>query len=107
MHTARQIVTRVQTSVIKARSIAAENGTVEVAEEIQPRLMGTTDPLSLFAMTEAYLAGGREPSPMDVMNLLGLAGRIETFPETYFIINHEELPDAIETMIRLQQDVTA
>lgn len=95
-----EVVRRIMLTVVKARSIAAENGYLDIAEMFDPRNYGT-EPLSLLTVAEAMLADGRTPAPLDVVNILTLANLGDTAPAfaaMYGVHWGEDLPDAMEAL---------
>ncbi len=93
----QEIVTRVMLTAAKVRGTAAELGTLDVAKMLDPTLYGD-GPLSLVVMADRMLEGGRTPEPIDVYNLLFMAGRSPGFDSVYAIRWDEELPEPMEAM---------
>ena len=104
MGAAREIVTRVQLTAVKARSIAAENETLDIVTSLDPILHSMDDPLSIIPMTEAMLAGDREPMLQDVMNLLYMASRSPGFALMYHLRWEEDPPDPMDALTSLMME---
>lgn len=96
----RELVQRLQLTAVKARSNAAEpdlgQGNLERAESLDP-LCYSTGEMSMLNITEKMLEGGREPTAMDVYNLLALIDLKSPSMQTmYFARWDEELPNGAE-----------
>lgn len=85
------VVRRVLLAVVKARSIAAENDTLEAGSILDPALYGTED-LSLLTVCERML-DNRKVTAGDAMNVLFLAGRSEGVRQMYALRWEEDLPE--------------
>ena len=92
--TPTELVKRVQMTVVKARSNAAEAGLLDSAMIGDPVLFGEGE-LSLLEVTERMLAD-REPTAMEAYNLLILADRSPGLAVMYGVRWEEDLPEPME-----------
>lgn len=91
------LVRRIQLAAVKARSIAAEMGTLELAKELTPAIHGE-EGLAILPICELMLEEGREISQMDMMNLLAVCHSEQAFgfESMFFIRWEEDLPSPMD-----------
>lgn len=88
-----EIVHRVALACAKTRSNADENGDLDVAKMLVPRLYGDEHPLDLINVCDRVLRKGPEGvEPIDAFNVLAIARRQFGFDLIYFMRWKTELP---------------